>query len=617
MNISGIVRKTLLSVIALFSATSVFAEIEDLHYGSLEWGPMGEKTGWPAAEKAKTYYYLTGDVNLWSDLHKRCTLRDTYGRRGMFEGEGTGENIYIYEQDDAENPYRYFCSVEELNSKWRFSPVDESQLPEGLTGSGWLMLDLTANGATDLDGHLGRLCGQFKICCGSLETYAIGVGNQYTEDGWFHDVNNYWGNTIREGEIFMGNSMGKANFLLDTTVIDNAVIYINPSSTVHSGDPMPIYITGDYKDLYIYYAEQDADSFYAPTYTHVVESQQINNFPAVDPFVNSLRYGYEEGERTDRQIDFSWKRFDNNGAGVDYNPGGEGSATVHFPYVWRKKIPSSIIHRTPMGYVVSVSHGASDAPTPEQANYFPRVRVDCDDIWFVDAAVNLYFRFADPAMTSITGLNVYCNAWLNRYDAQSSLISPLYRYDQFRQMTLSEAGDEAHSDYLWWKSPEKLSTRFASNGHAMFTTSLGGFYPVNGHRGSATDLAALAINGADLYYVVGNTDPQLELLYNVRKNTCSISTHSDVQINAEYFNSAPGQWNHRQLDTSYDTGILYQFIIRDSDGRTIDSTDWIPEPFYLWEFGALNCAPGLYHITVKASENNIVHTVTDIYPLFQ
>lgn len=600
-------KRLLLYIAAAIYATTSLAQVADLHYGE----------DWDNESDQRKYYYLTGDVNLWSDLHKRNTSRDTYGRAGLFEGEGSGASTFIYEQDAVDHPYLSFASIEQLNTLWRFERTTEKPPVEVSHNDPWYKLDLKANGAGDLDGHIGRLCGQFKICCGSLETYAFGVGASPDED-WYRDpehYENYWGNTIHVGQLYTAICSGKANFLPYNSAIDNAVIWFAPRGG-NSGNPCEIIITGDPVDLYVYYASTLDDQFDAPQYTHLVISDQINNFPATEPFVNSVKWDNGIEGAGNLGFDYSWERYaGDDGSGVDYSPA-NGSASHHFPYVWRKRIPSSIIHRTPMGFVVSVTHGyVGDDVTATEATYFPRVRIGCNDLWFIDSEINLFFRFDDPGLMANDAFKVYYNAWNNRYDAESSLVSPHYLSDTFMPMAKSAEGvDEQHSAWEWFKTPTPIPSRFASTGHAMFATSMGGFYPVGGWRGASEDIAMAALHGTDLYYVVGESNDRVELLYSHLKGTFVEGQSDYVQINAEFFIDSPDQWNHRQLNTTLGEGVQYLFSVTDMEGNEIASSQWQREPFFDWD--VTQCGSGLYQVLVKVTEHGSIFTASDIYPIF-
>ncbi len=594
------------------------------------------------ANKEKGYYYLSGDINVWSDVSERnfeSSKAAGYGTEdGTFEHDNAGN--YSYKQDDPDNPYLKFETIENMNKKFRFEYIGAAPFA-GLSAGNWYKLDLTAKGTGDRNGHVGRLCGQFKIIGGDLTQTAEGFG----VDGGANDA--YYNNMVKTGVEFTGGkSNGGQNYHLYNTVVDNAVLYFNR-------DNGHVYVTGDAKDFYVYYAKVDATTFEAPAKTYLGESAQSNNFVPKDPWENSSVSDTEGG------YDFSWQKYaGENNAGVNYTA---GKNTFHFPYVWRKKIDSAIAHHMPMSYLVSVTHSTTykDAEGNDQNHWFNRARLECEDEWFIDNSVDIYVRYLHNDMNEST--RVWYNAFTNRYDENHvKLDDPYYMSEDFLPMYkpqtdasgnlmydekgnllyIQDTNEDGSLKYdednnpvykenivditsgemtgRWHKSPKPIDDLFTENAYAIIATNYGHYLPYGDAKGSPDDLAKVQILGGDVYITLDEADDEFNILYSHLNGTFCKGDAGVVQINAEYFEQDANEYNYGKVDYTIGNGIKYEFIVEHMDEnkvkKTVASSGRIDLPFFDWNVADLDS--GIYNVRVKVYDGLKTYTCDDTYVIY-
>lgn len=584
-------------------------------------------------------YYLSGDINVWSDVTNRNTDNDTDNtkRHGFFTGESNDNKSYHYLQDDPDNPWVRFQSKEDMEDYWRFQYVGYG--PDGSTGN-WYRLNLMARGASDLNDNVGRLGGQFKIIHVSLEdnSQSFGVNASSNAD--------YWKKVIKLGVPFTGQKAAGRNFMLGNTVVENAVIwFLAPDDGADAGTECQVIILGEPNDLYVYYAndsEDIPDTFNGPK-VYLNTSSQANNFPHTDPFReydsnnNSVSPTAEDGS-----YDFAWEKLPD---GADYYPYGEDGLAIHYNNVWRKKIPNSINHRTPMPFLTSVT--PYEAYANNKTEWFPRVQIDCEDIWFIEngtSNINVFFRYADDGLQNSPNTEVYFNAWLDQYDESGSLAAPLYLIDNMNEdgkMTRIDKNSsewelvadkyknngltgDAYKEYTWFMAPKDvITTDYANAGHAMFITSYGTQYPSALASSSLGDRNSVALNGADLYYVVGGSSSRVGILYSHLNGTVSVSDHLEqIQIGAEFFARDHAVYRNGDLNTTIGPEVDYQFSVIDNTGAELlpgdDAEEWYDMPYYNWNVE--NLPAGLYRVKVRVRKlvngKYEYYSSTDIYTIY-
>lgn len=564
---------------------------------------------------ADRYYYLSGDINVWSDIAGRNTKNSSasgYGTGdGTFEHESDGN--FNYKQDDVDNPYLKFETIESMNTKWRFDKVTDVPYAGAPSGQ-WYKLDLRAKGAGDRDGNVGRLCGEFKIIGGKLEQTDEGIGVNGNQS------DTYFGKVIKPGELFThGEWNGGQNFLLDNTTIENAVVWFNK-------DNCNVYVTGRPHDLYVYYAkyegtneatgELNANTFTAPESVHLGEVSQQNKYVPRKAYINGT---YESGAA---YADYEWKKYEPaEGEKIWYR--NDPSTGLAFNYVYRKKIPSSFAHAMPMGYLTSVTK--STKKDDGTSKWFPRVRMNCEDIWFLENQVNLYVRYKDEALNE--NARVYYNAFVDRFNADLTLAGSVYMSDDILPMTDNGKVDgtenmvdiESGEHYgRWHKSPKPMDDLF-SNGYAIVATDYGVYLPINDSFASNDEKARMHFDGRDLYVTLGESSGNVSILYDHLNGTFCKGDAQTVQINAEYFITDEDAYNVNEIDFSLGDGVTYEFLIY-NEGKLVVKKEADQLPFYDWNVQDL--AAGLYTVQVKVHDRTSgdgtdhVSTATDVYVIY-
>lgn len=569
------------------------------------------------------YLYLTGDINVWSDIYRRNTKNaGAYGSgNGLFEHEADGS--FNYKQDDVDNPYLRFESIESMNTRWRFERQATGVVPfEGATnGDGsdangyWYKLDLRAKGAADRDGNVGRLCGEFKIIEGAVTETGSGIG----VNGGQNDT--YFNKSLEVGVLSRaGQKNGGQNFMLKNTTVENAVIWVRYKHKWGADAVAEVYITGRPHDLYVYYAkyegtdeatgELNANTFTAPESVHLGEVSQANKYVPRKAYTDGT---YESGSA---HADYEWKKYEPaEGEKIWYR--NDPSTGLAFNYVYRKKIPSSFAHAMPMGYLTSV--------TKSNGKWFPRVRMNCDDIWFLENQVNLYVRYKDEALNE--NARVYYNAFVDRFNADLTLAGPTYMSNDIIPMTVDGKVDgkenmvniESGEHYgRWHKSPEPINDLF-SNGYAVVATDYGVYLPINNSFASNDEKARMHFDGRDLYVTLGESSGNVSILYDHLNGTFVKGDAQTVQINAEYFITDEDAYNVNDIDFSLGDGVTYEFLIYNK-GELKVKKEADQYPFYNWDVSSLDA--GLYTVQVKVHDNTYgdgvdhVSTATDVYVIY-
>lgn len=548
------------------------------------------------------YYYFYGDMNRWS-LNQNCGDKVNINSLG---GDDLTSAIWPIA---ATIPN--WCTQAELDEKWLFHECGaDYKLPDKISGqTGWYYLDFTD--IEDAEGNKGRLCGQFK--------FTMGYFNNNNANNWGPGGDgaslDYLKNKININEVYTGGEKGvdKRNFQLNCSYVTGSsegrgpVLYFNPSANDGKGS---IYIDGTPNYIYVYYVKVDSRSD-DPAEDEVIPSDgtpmptdwEISDLSQENYYANSK--GFNAGSLSSANQDanfnvdhmYDWEAVEN----VSYNG-------VTYSKAYRKLIPYGATHRFPIEFNIKVRN--------TKGLYFPSVVVGCKDIWFIEADVNVYFRYADSTHQPTW---VAYNAFANNLGADGTVTSQSFAYSSWKAMETVEAKDPRDGQtYTWRKSPKPLPMSFASGSYALFLTSESAIYPFSGTQATAQNLAEVAINGRDLYYVVPENDPDLEILYSHLKGSYNCNDDERLQINAELLDE------NGDLVTTYgEDGVVYSFgIYKDGNLMAPDAKEdgedentksgFNPEPFYTPQIDG----PGNYFIVVRAVKDGVVHTSTDIYPVF-
>lgn len=595
-------------------------------------------------------YYFYGDMNRWSTLtncDKPYSISDLKGNDITDRVFPNGAPQYVSESD--------------LLNRWQFREVNWMYELKGLDGilgtrkdgeitaeNGWYYLDF--EGLSDYEGNFGRLCGQFKIT----------KGNENNADNWGFDPGfvddklnkDYLSSGIQVGIPYGVHKHGNANYpnpmyqnlILANNYIENAVLYFNPY--VNGGEGQ-VFIVGTPVNLYVYYGavRGDGEEFRAPADWQMNDMSQFNYYANVYGF-NDKSYGewnfggmFQWDYVSPR--DFSYPQYDKyvKDGKIVFNG-------VEFDHVWRRRIPAGVTHRFPVEFNVWITNDRGDIR-------FSETRINCDDIWFIEADVELFYRYKSEESTKELKWVVY-NAFSNNYtnegivDTYDYLFGgrrswngdqPLIRSGEWGVAIPVELTDdelpEEYKEYAgtWWKSPVSLPYDFTSNAWALFGDSRGAVFPAERVKAEDEDLESVHIEGRNLYYVVPEEEQNPEILYSHLKGTATLDD-ATIQINAEFFEPTTfehGEKNDRyELMTDMRSGneeILYNFDIY-YDGAWVAGTGnkefsaiYEKLPYYNWrldqEYGnGQKYQEGYYFIVVKVKYRNKIYTSTDVYPVF-
>lgn len=564
---------------------------------------------WSEATQKPTTYYFYGDLNLWS-------IRNVSGQHdcdAVAEDANAKDISDLVWAHGQQRPQKY--SQAALDSDWAFKQCDADHPYPQVDGvatpsnDAWYYFDL--KGVEDFEGiHSGRLCGQFKITAGDWGYWNWGPKRVNGVD--------YLKNKIKVGEVYgedvdrqgvngFTRSNGLQNFQLDCSYVDNAVIYFNPSD-------MQLVITGDPKYIYVYYTQRDNDDFSAPSRYTMTDFSQKNYYVNSNGFTSGSGGNAENDTYNPVDADgirqYRWEELTGDDA---IGPDG-----TQYAKAYRRLIPYGAIHRFAVPFYVTVSNS--------KGSYFKQRNVKCEDIWFVESKVNLYFRYADDRPLSWVGYNIFTgrlddNGYPDGYDFAygSSLTGSSTAVSNG---TWVRAVPTEYDGHTWFKSSEEVPTIYVG-GWAMFTTSQGLSYPAGLTGAVAEDLQPVYIDGdGDLFYVVneGYTNP--ELLYSHLKGSYDPS-QSDLQIQAELLDE------DGNLDTSLNS-TRYRFEVYDGDRQLqldVDQDQIVDEdsgfdgfqkqPFCtIVDSSCQLTEPCYLQVIVKAKKNGKIYVASDTYPVF-
>ncbi|MGM9845917.1 MAG: hypothetical protein ACI30K_06790 [Muribaculaceae bacterium] len=494
----------------------------------------------------KIYFY--GDMNMW-------TIAENNAGMTAEAKDLSGNDITSKVWPDGA-PTRY--TVAELDAQWRLHLIADA--PEGYdtTDGPWYMIDFADK--VDQNGHRGRLCGQFKLTDGnySRDHWGSSFNDDKTENPDYYKTEN----GITPGTAFVATKRtGQRNLHMNCSYVDGAKLYLQPATN-------KVVITGTPVDIYVYYVGPDDAQTYSPAKS-IVDLSQVNYFVDKSTFDAA-----------------AWEEVTDVPA-----PSGEV-----YSKAYRVKLPYGSEDRWPVEFNVTVAKS--------DGSDFPAVRVQCEDIWFIEKSIDVYFRYADGTEPTWVSYNTYYDT----YDESGAVSGQVYSGGSADAYTTMDK--VVVEGVTWYKSPATLPVNFATDAFALFRTSRGAFFPVDGIKAAGDDLAETRTMGTDLYYVVPDAlTLENQLLYSHLKNTYQLgATPGDpLQINAEFYDPNNGS----ELDTSYD-GVQYSFNIS-LNGSEIATKALSNEPFF--DVPTLT-EPGYYNIVAKAVKDGVTYTATDTYPVY-
>lgn len=323
--------------------------------------------------KANNKYFLVGDVNKWlNDGTYTYHIKDENGH--YLDAEG---NIVETEDKAATRVVSYGYDVNEHGERdvWELTEVAENERISSFMNDGetWYKLKMPMYGDVKQ-----ALYGQFLIYRGAWNK-AVWKDNKTI----YHTVNwegsyKKWSNTkktdaadylkteaaIAPETIFeCGNESG--NLKLQHNYYNNATVYFTPTSD-NAGK---IYVTvedpvNDVKDIYVYYANSNAEETTKPVIKANNSSINSNNYKLDVDLFN------KEMERVDEEL-----RADN---GVVYS------------HYWKQKVRPGM--ECPSGQKITVT--LSGAPGVSSSNW---ATINIDDIYFLDGI----HVFAQPNASEI------------------------------------------------------------------------------------------------------------------------------------------------------------------------------------------------------------------------
>lgn len=505
----------------------------------------------PGPEQA-IYFY--GDMNMWSIYENNA---------GMQQSIKNSSDVDV-SADVWGSDIPFYLTKEELDRDWRLHRIEGA--PEGQTADGgdWYMLDFSDK--VDKDGHRGRLCGQFKLTDGNWNRVHWGCSS--TDDYLTSEK------SIHANEPFVADkATGHRNLHMYHSYIDGAKLYFQPATGT-------VLVTGEGKDIYVYYVGPDDMSADFHPYKRIFDMSQVNYYTDNNTF-NTGDWETVTGPVTAPN-------------GVTYSSN-----------VLRMKIPYGAEHRDPIEFNVTIGK--------HNGTYFPATRIKCEDLWFIERSVYVYFRYEDE---SIQPEEVGYTAFYEDFDSELGYVTG-YTYatgdaDKYIKMEPGQPTADADIDivgeHTWFRSPVELPADFISGAWALFRTSQGATYPVGGVKASSRELAKAAIQGANLYYTVpAASNPGI--LYSHHKGTYQVGTdHAGIplQINAQLFDE------NGELDNSCGE-VRYSFSVA-RGGETVFSQDAGEKPYMDIAAGALTA--GYYFVTVNAVKGGVTNVATDVFPVY-
>lgn len=505
--------------------------------------------------------YFYGDMNMWSAI-KNADTEQTI--KDLSNNDVTA-TIY------GANPPKYLTE-EELDSEWRLHLMDGA--PEGqTTGSGdWYMLDFTDK--VDRDGHKGRLCGQFKLLDSDGDYELAAWGSEY-KDSEYDDQYYSKDKSIRVNTPFVATkATNLRNLHMYNAYVEGAILYFQPNTNT-------ILITGEAKDLYVYYVAPE-NSTYEPG---VSSKNMADKSSQVNYLVNAAEFNSAQWES------------------VMYVTAPNG---ITYEKAYKVRIPYGAEHRYPIEFNVKMAKSTG--------SYFPVTRVQCEDIWFIERTVDVYFRYEDDTITpSEVGYNAFIEnidpdlGYVTGYEYLAGGEGKYIKMDKEQYAAAADVERDASlGGHEWFKSPEPLNEAYISGAWALFKTSQGATYPDGGEKATGSERASVAIQGSNLYYVVPKAS-DLEILYSHLKGTYQKDAdhyNYGLQVNAE-LKDAEGD-----LVTTND--VQYSFSFKGTDyTKTQELSD---KPYMDIPAGSLPA--GFYQVTVKAVKDGETYIANDIYPVY-
>lgn len=614
-------------------------------------------------------YYFYGDMNRWSLLLN------------------AGKNVSITKLTDEEltddekrsvfgtdpNKWPKYYTKPELKKTWMFKKVtsemvnkgyNDKALPSGVT-TDWYYLDFKK--ISDQGVHTGVLCGQFKITKGDHGDENWGISNGENSSSYYKkNVKTNTSTAIQKGS-------GLQNIVLDNNYVENAIIYFNPNTN-------RIYIEGDGKDLYVYYAVIGAE---APQNGNGLK-WLMSDLSQVNYFVNTIGFNGKKtteyrkvrtvngqkvyDEINSEDIPEMLKTGGNNGGAFTWET---PSSSVFYrntefqpQNVIRRRIPSGATHRYPIQINVEL--------TDETGEKFQK-RVMCDDIWFIrnTSSVNVHFRYDTKDATESLDWVCY-NVFTEGFDPSSGAVTshnylfgdnvaisaeqPSITSGQWGAMKLEEVNDpeSEHNGELWWHSPVALPNDFTNGAWAMFGDSRGGIYPAERVSAEPSALADMVIAGEDVWFTAA-TFENPAILYSHLNGTFNLaeSGSNTVQINAEMFEPASVKDGSFALVSDM-SQVKYRFEVyrngrlvacNNKEGKMITGTDvnnysndFTTLPYFDWYIdgddktesgwtqkcmnfdnittGKPTSKDGYYFIIVKCNYNGTIYTAQDTYAIY-
>lgn len=559
------------------------------------------------------YYYLYADMNRWS-LNQNAG--DEIVIRNLAEQDIT-KTVWPDDQFGNSTAPKY-CTQEELDRDWKF---EKCSAPEGQSGDDWYKIDFKERGIKDALGNVGRLCGQFKITMGfyrdnNTNNWGPSLGTNQNDE----NVINYLKNKIDVNSLYTGfqKNSGLQNFQLNCSYVQDAVLYFNPTDN-------QIYLTGTPVYKYVYYVissglttdgRVNSESTQAPQAWELSDMSQENYWANSKGFNDGSAYtGIPKNGAYNIDNMYNWELVNN--PDDDYNG-------TKFTKAYRRLIPYGAVHRFPVEFNVRL-RGANGTE-------FDRQAVDCENIWFIEASVNLYFRYESGYLPSWVGYN----AFTYHYDSEGIHDYDMFAYSddaatsktnkwQLATGPVSAQGPADSQPWLYFKSRTSLPLNYASDTYAIFLTSEGAVYPTLGTDATGDELMRGAISGTDLYYVVPDEIGEVGILYSHLKGSyCKDREGEDgevLQIQAEFFNE------DGTLDTTFKKDdTKYAFLVYKYDDTTkslrliansgTGSDPYVYDPYFDWN-ESVNADAGYYHVVVKVIKNGVEYKATDNYPVFE
>lgn len=567
-------------------------------------GKMNERDG---------YYYLYADMNRWS-LNQNAG--DAITIRNLAEADIT-TTVWPNDQFGNSTAPKY-CTQEELDRDWKF---EKCSAPDGQTGDDWYKIDFAARGIKDALGNVGRLCGQFKITKGFYKDNNTNNWGPKLADQSDASVINYLQNKIDINSLytdFQKNS-GLQNFQLNCSYVQDAVLYFNPTDN-------KIYLTGTPVYKYVYYVVSSGttttDGRVNSENTQLPQAWELSDMSQENYWANSKGFNdgsdyYGISKDANFNIDnmYQWE--------LVTNPDDDYHGTK-FTKAYRRLIPYGAMHRFPIEFNVRL-RGANGTEFDKQA-------VVCDNIWFIEASVNLYFRYESGYLPSWVGYN----AFTYHYDGEGVHDYDMFAYSddaatsktnkwQLATGPVSAQGPDDSHEWLYFKSHKSLPLNYASDTYAIFLTAEGAVYPTLGTEATGDELMKSAINGVDLFYVVPDEIAEVGILYSHLKGSYCKDREGVgaevLQIQAEFFNE------DGTLDTTFkNEDTKYAFLIYKYDDSTkslrliansgTGSDPYVYDPYFDWA-DSVNVDAGYYHVVVKVKKNGVEYKATDNYPIFE